>query len=159
MDVVRRVIVMGRAARNQSGIKTRQPLSGIQIGGLDDKQKSAVGQLEELIFDELNIKSVNFVESLDQFSGYTAKANFKKLGPKYKKLGPRLAPDLGAILGDLGANLSALGSILEPLGPHLGALREGVWGVLGRPLKVRAVLEPSWAILERSWRPSCGKRY
>ena len=85
MDVVRRVIVMGRAARNQSGIKTRQPLSSIQIGGLDEQQKSAVGHLEELIFDELNIKSVNFVESLDQFSGYTAKANFKKLGPKYGK--------------------------------------------------------------------------
>ena len=85
MDVVRRVIVMGRAARNQSGIKTRQPLSSIQIGGLDEQQKSAVGYLEELIFDELNIKSVDFVESLDQFSGYTAKANFKKLGPKYGK--------------------------------------------------------------------------
>ena len=85
MDVVRRVIVMGRAARNQSGIKTRQPLSSIQIGGLNEQQKSAVGHLEELVFDELNIKSVDFVESLDQFSGYTAKANFKKLGPKYGK--------------------------------------------------------------------------
>ena len=95
MDVVRRVIVMGRAARNQSGIKTRQPLSGIQIGGLDDKQKSAVGQLEELIFDELNIKSVNFVESLDQFSGYTAKANFKKLGPKYGKDVQKISQFLG----------------------------------------------------------------
>jgi len=85
METVRRIVVMGRSARNQSGIKTRQPLSTLKIGGLDDKKKIAVKTLEELIFDELNIKSVEFVDSLDQFNNYTAKANFKKLGPKYGK--------------------------------------------------------------------------
>ena len=85
METVRRIVVMGRSARNQSGIKTRQPLSTLKIGGLDDKQKIAVETLEDLIFDELNIKSVEFADSLDQFNNYTAKANFKKLGPKYGK--------------------------------------------------------------------------
>ena len=85
MDLVREVIVLGRAARNRSGIKTRQPLSTIQIGGLDTEQQSAVNRLHDLIFDELNVKSVGFVESVDQFTSYTAKANFSTLGPKYGK--------------------------------------------------------------------------
>ena len=53
MDLVREVIVLGRAARNRSGIKTRQPLSTIQIGGLNTAQQSAVNRLQDLIFDEL----------------------------------------------------------------------------------------------------------
>ena len=85
MKVSRDLIGLGRAARNQSGIKTRQPIGRIGIGGISDKQQAAVNRLSALVLDELNVKEISFHEGIDEFASYTIKPNFKLLGPKYGK--------------------------------------------------------------------------
>ncbi len=85
MDFTREVIRMGHAARNRSGIKTRQPLGEITLGGLSDTEKAAVNRLADLIHDELNVKAIGFTESLEAFAQVTLKPNFRVLGPKYGK--------------------------------------------------------------------------
>ena len=85
MALVRDVIVLGRAARNHSAIKTRQPLGSIAIGGLSDEQISAVERLSELILDELNVKTIDFSDQIGEYATYTVNPNFKQLGPKYGK--------------------------------------------------------------------------
>ena len=85
MAFIRDVISMGHAARNRSGIKTRQPLAEITIGGLSDAEKSTVNRLAELVYDELNVKAIVFTEELDAFAQVTLKPNFRVLGPKYGK--------------------------------------------------------------------------
>ena len=83
MSLARDLIGLGRAARNQSGIKTRQPLRSIAIGGISEKQQYAVNHLSALVLDELNVKHISYHEGIDEFASYTVKPNFKLLGPKY----------------------------------------------------------------------------
>ena len=87
MRLVRDLIGLGRAARNQSGIKTRQPIGRIAIGGISEKGQAAVKDLSALVLDELNVKDreISFYEGIDEFVTYTIKPNFKLLGPKYGK--------------------------------------------------------------------------
>ena len=85
MDFTRDVISMGHAARNRSGIKTRQPLGEITLGGLSDTEKETINRLSSYVHDELNVKEIVFTEELDTYAQVTLKPNFKVLGPKYGK--------------------------------------------------------------------------
>jgi isoleucyl-tRNA synthetase len=112
MDFTRDVISMGHAARNRSGIKTRQPLAEITLGALSDTEKAAVNRLADLIHDELNVKTITFTEKLDAFAQVTLKPNFKVLGPKYGKGVQAIAKALAsADAVALKAELEAAGSL------------------------------------------------
>ncbi len=81
MDKVLEIVVLGRAARNGSALKNRQPLATMYVkleGELDDFYT-------EIIRDELNIKNVSFTNEVDNFVTYTFKPQLKTLGPKYGK--------------------------------------------------------------------------
>ena len=112
MDFTRDVISMGHAARNRSGIKTRQPLAEITLGGLSDAEKATVNRLADLIHDELNVKAIAFTENLDTFAQVTLKPNFKVLGPKYGKGVQAIAKAFAAADAvGLKAELEAAGSL------------------------------------------------
>nr|AAW84295.1 putative isoleucyl-tRNA synthetase [uncultured Poribacteria bacterium 64K2] len=112
MDFTREVISMGHAARNRSGIKTRQPLAEITVGGLSDAEKAAVNRLADLVHDELNVKAILFTEDLDAFAQVTLKPNFRVLGPKYGKGVQAIAKALAtADAIALKAELEASGSL------------------------------------------------
>jgi len=75
------IVVMGRAARNNSSLKNRQPLATMYV-----KTAHTLSDFYlEIIEDELNIKSVKFVDDMSEFSSYTFKPQLKTVGPKYGK--------------------------------------------------------------------------
>ena len=112
MDFTREVISMGHAARNRSGIKTRQPLAEITLGALSDAEKATVNRLADLIHDELNVKAILFTEDLNAFAQVTLKPNFKVLGPKYGKGVQAIAKAFAsADSGALKAELEAAGRL------------------------------------------------
>ena len=112
MAFTREVIRMGHAARNRSGIKTRQPLAEITLGGLSDAEKSTVNRLAELVHDELNVKAIVFTEDMDAFAQVTLKPNFRVLGPKYGKGVQAIAKALaGGDAMQTKAELEATGSL------------------------------------------------
>ena len=112
MDFTREVISMGHAARNRSGIKTRQPLAEITLGALSDVEKATVNRLADLIHDELNVKAIGFTEDLNAFAQVTLKPNFKVLGPKYGKGVQAIAKALASADSvALKAELEAAGSL------------------------------------------------
>ncbi len=81
MDKVLEIVVLGRAARNGSNLKNRQPLSVMYVkldGELDDFYT-------EIIREELNIKNVDFTGEVDNFVSYSFKPQLKTLGPKFGK--------------------------------------------------------------------------
>lgn len=78
MDLVRELISLGRFAREEVKIKVRQPISEVIIDG---KHKSLIGDLEDLIKEELNVKKVVFENKLDSFMKFEVKPNFKVSGP------------------------------------------------------------------------------
>ena len=81
MDKVLEIVVLGRAARNGAALKNRQPLSTMYVkldGDLD-------GFYTDIIRDELNIKNVEFTDSVDGFVTYQFKPQLKTVGPKFGK--------------------------------------------------------------------------
>lgn len=90
MGDVLKLVVLGRAARNKSNLKNRQPLAKLFYNGRYELPQS----LKELVEDELNVKSVEVSDTSDGFINYELKPQLKTLGPKYGSL-------LGAIRGVL----------------------------------------------------------
>ncbi len=92
MDLVRDLVALGRGAREKEKIKVRQPLQKILVDG---KYESLIGDLVDLIKEELNVKDVVFEKQLDQYMNYGLKPNFKVAGPalgsKIKIFGAALA--------------------------------------------------------------------
>ena len=82
MDLVRDLISLGRNAREEAKIKVRQPISEII---LDGKNKNIIGDLVDLIKEELNVKNVTFADDLDNYITYEIKPNYKVCGPKLGK--------------------------------------------------------------------------
>ena len=81
MEEVLDIVVLGRAARNESGIKNRQP-----IGRMYVKADEMSDFYKQIILEELNVKSVEFSQDVRAFTTYTFKPQLKTVGPKYGKL-------------------------------------------------------------------------
>lgn len=81
MDKVLEIVVLGRAARNGSALKNRQPLATMYVK-LDGKLDSFY---TDIIRDELNIKNVSFTDKVDDFVTYQFKPQLKTVGPKFGK--------------------------------------------------------------------------
>ena len=81
MDAVLKTVVMGRACRNASAIKNRQPIANMFVKAdftLDEFYK-------EIIEDELNVKNVTFTDDVSELTTYNFKPQLKTVGPKYGK--------------------------------------------------------------------------
>jgi len=92
MDLVRNLVTLGRASRENVRIKVRQPLNDVVIDG---KYESKLSDLIPLIKEELNVKEVVFENDLSQFMNFSLKPNFKIAGPilgsKIKAFGKALS--------------------------------------------------------------------
>ena len=81
MEEVLDIVVLGRAARNASNIKNRQP-----IGKMYVKADTALDSFyTEIIADELNVKEVEFTDNVSACTTYSFKPQLKTVGPKYGK--------------------------------------------------------------------------
>lgn len=94
MDLVRDLISLGRYVREEAKIKVRQPLKEAVIDG---KEESVIGDLKELIKEELNVKKVVFASDLSQYMNFILKPNFKVVG---KVLGSKVG-EFGKVLETL----------------------------------------------------------
>ncbi len=101
MDVVRTLVSLGHAARNEAKIKVRQPLPALIVAGASDQDKVAVDELGDLIIDELNVKAITFVGGRDELVEFKAKANFRLLGPRFGKEGKVWAGKIAAADQDM----------------------------------------------------------
>ena len=82
MDHVLKLVVMGRACRNASNIKNRQPIGQMFVKAGFDLPEF----YQEIVADELNVKNVKFTEDVRDFTSYTFKPQLKTVGPKYGKM-------------------------------------------------------------------------
>lgn len=77
MDLVRELISIGRNIREEQKLRVRQPLSEILIDG---KNSMVIGELTELIKEELNVKKVTYVKDTSEYMNFTVKPNFRNVG-------------------------------------------------------------------------------
>ena len=81
MEDLLEVVVMGRACRNASNIKNRQPIGQMYVKAEFDLSEFYT----DIIADELNVKKVVFTDDVRAFSSYSFKPQLKTVGPKFGK--------------------------------------------------------------------------
>jgi isoleucyl-tRNA synthetase len=99
MAVARQVVNLGRAARNASQIKTRQPVDRVVVA-CREKERAAVESLTAVVAEELNVKGIEYVSSASELVSYVVKPNFRTLGPRFGKNMPAVAAAVAALPAD-----------------------------------------------------------
>jgi isoleucyl-tRNA synthetase len=100
MAAVRRLASLARAARDERGIRVRQPLARLQVAVPAGVRGAVSDGLLELLRQEVNVKTVEVVASDTDLVRLRAKPNFRSLGKRYGKRTPAVA----AAASDLGAD-------------------------------------------------------
>ncbi|MFM9098798.1 MAG: isoleucine--tRNA ligase [Actinomycetota bacterium] len=94
--LARRLVELGRAARAQSQVKIRQPLSRALISASGWKKLD--GELKEQISDELNVEHLDDLASAgSDLVDISIKANFRSLGSRYGGAVQEIAKSIAAL--------------------------------------------------------------
>ena len=83
VDALRRIIELGRSARNKASIKIRQPLAKLAFFIKDDNLFNFIMDQQQVVLDELNIKMIIRVDNETELIKYKVKPNLPLLGQKY----------------------------------------------------------------------------
>jgi len=94
MEEVLDIVTLGRNARNASNIKNRQPIKCMYV-----KAEELEDLYLDIIKDELNIKEVKFIDSVDEYTTYKFKPKFATLKNKCGKFLGVISKELQEIDG------------------------------------------------------------
>ncbi|MGN6378102.1 MAG: isoleucine--tRNA ligase [Gaiellales bacterium] len=92
MASVRTVVALGHGARNDAGIKLRQPLAAATVATADEARRRQIADHADLVRAELGVKDIHLTGSSEEFAQVEVLPNLRVLGPKYGR-------DLGMIRG------------------------------------------------------------
>jgi len=145
MHLVREITSLGRKAREEIGLKVRQPLSKVEVILADGEHCEWLKSHATLIEEELNVKSVELTTHAEQYITYQVQPDFKRLGPRVGKLMPAVkqaiaAADAGALMG----SLKSTGNAVLPLpgGEQVELTPEDI--------QIRLQAKPGWAAAQGS---------
>jgi len=96
MEAVRLTVELGRAARARAKAKVRQPLRRAVIVA-NEAERAAIEARADLVTAELNVKELDFVSDESELVSYTAKPNYRALGPRFGKRMPQVAAAVAAL--------------------------------------------------------------
>jgi len=96
MDEVLKIVVMGRACRNNANIKNRQPIGQMYVKAPEVLNDFYI----DIIADELNVKSVAFTEDVSAYTDYQFKPQLRTVGPKYGKYLKQIQTTLSELDGN-----------------------------------------------------------
>jgi isoleucyl-tRNA synthetase len=133
MEAVRLTVELGRAARAQAKAKVRQPLRRAVIVA-NDAEREAIEARAGLVTAELNVKELDFVTDEGELVSYTAKPNYRALGPRFGKKMPQVAAAVEAL------DAAHVAAVLSD-GGEIGIAIDGVDHTLG-PDDVTLALQP-----------------
>ncbi len=128
MELAMQIAALGRSARSTSNVKLRQPLARARV--FAGTQAAALGSLDELVTEELNVKALEFVEQEGDLVEYEIGLLPNVLGPKHGKRFPLLrravgAQDAGTLARRFQAGLGATIELADD-GPAVELLPEEV---------------------------------
>ena len=113
IDVVQKVVGLGRAARSHSGVRTRQPISRLLLRAPNDAAAKALDSHRDQVTEELNVKAIEFIARDAGLVSYNIKPNLPKLGKQYGKLVPQIKQALLDADGTAIASAAAQGEAFE----------------------------------------------
>ncbi|MDA0885248.1 MAG: isoleucine--tRNA ligase [Bacteroidetes bacterium] len=83
INKVRNICSLALSIRKKEKLKVRQPLSRIIIPVKDKSEKNEIENAKDQILSEINVKSIEFLNSKDSLLIKELIPNFKILGPRY----------------------------------------------------------------------------
>lgn len=108
MDEVLKIVVMGRACRNEANIKNRQPIGKMYVKAEDELESF----YKEIVEEELNVKEVEFKDDVSAYTTYIFKPQLRTVGPKYGKFLKQIQAALASLDGNKAmADLKANGEL------------------------------------------------
>jgi isoleucyl-tRNA synthetase len=93
--LVRRLVELGRAARAESGVKTRQPLARALVAA--PAWGSLPAELRQEVADELNVLELASLADTGELVELSVKANFRTLGRRFGKRTQTVANAIAAV--------------------------------------------------------------
>ncbi len=81
--VAEKVVSLGRAARNASGHRVRQPLQELVVRPRNPRDLDGCNRFKNQILSELNCKELKLLECGEEFCDYQVKPNLRLIGRKY----------------------------------------------------------------------------
>jgi isoleucyl-tRNA synthetase len=133
MEAVRLTVELGRAARAQAKAKVRQPLRRAVIVA-NEAERAAIEARAGLVTAELNVKELDFVSDESELVSYSAKPNYRALGPRFGKKMPQVAAAVEAL------DAAHVAAVLAE-GGEIGISIEGTDHTLG-PDDITLALQP-----------------
>ncbi|MEM8941909.1 MAG: isoleucine--tRNA ligase [Pseudomonadota bacterium] len=109
IGVVQKVVGLGRQARAQSGVRTRQPMALVRVRAPSEKASAALDLHRDQILEELNVKAIEFIARDAAHVSYRIKPNLPVLGKLYGKQIPAIKKALSEADGATVASLVARG--------------------------------------------------
>lgn len=94
MGRMQQIILLGRQKRNQLQVKVKTPLQRLTIIHKDQQLLQEIQKLESYIQAELNVKTLTYDQSEEQYILLSAKPNLPVLG---KRLGKKMGAFIGAL--------------------------------------------------------------
>jgi len=99
MATARKAVRMGRALRSRYNLKNRQPLRTMYVVTRDPDEKRVLREMEGLVREEMNVKSIVYRDDEEDVVEYHAKPNYKLLGRELGGLVKKMKPQIEALSG------------------------------------------------------------
>ena len=133
-----KIVMLVRAMRMKSNLKVRQPLRRIILPIAGEHEREEIRRMEDLILDEINVRTVEYVGDESGIVRKKAKANFKTIGPKYGKLAQPVAAriktmtpaEISALEKEGSVRINVNGSTISITPEDLEIIREDIEGWL-----------------------------
>ena len=96
VELVQKVVNLGRSARSKANLKVRQPLAGMTVKLARPDELAALERLAPQVLDELNVKRLSFADDLGDLVTCSVRPRTSLLGPKHGRNLPKIVEALRA---------------------------------------------------------------
>ena len=143
MDLAQKATSMVLALRRKVSIKVRQPLQKLIIPVISAKVREQLGQVKEIILNEVNVKEAEFISDTTGIITKKIKPNFKTLGKVYGKQMKEIA---GAFAGFDQATISAIQNAEAAGAAYSVTLPSGVVELKPGDYEISSEDMPGWLV-------------
>jgi isoleucyl-tRNA synthetase len=99
MATAREAVALGLRARAGAKVGLRRPLREAVVVAAG-RERESLEELGDIVGEELNVKSLRFVDEADELGSYDLKPNYRALGPRFGKHMPQVAAAVAALDAD-----------------------------------------------------------
>jgi isoleucyl-tRNA synthetase len=111
METVMTIVRMGRLLRTEHSLKVRQPLAKLHVVCNKASVLEKLSDFSAIMKEELNVKELSFGNNESDLASLKAKADFRKLGPRFGSKMKQVAAVIAKLEHDTLVKLSGGGTI------------------------------------------------